>query len=499
MTVYRTRFVGLQVGGKKGKVLSQGRLNDTTRSMPNSPALSGAGSPSLGPTSVPTSQSITEQAKANRKAIVHLLAVRPMTEQQLRERADDLSDSEFKQALNKVADKVSNGQQYELFKSYYKELDVWTFNYDTEEDRQKAIDNAIKQYDRLRIAPNDDEWERLKPFEQRGDGQSLSQVQSRIAQRPIPRTPKISVSNADSGRDTPGHDSEAPGNKSLSKLKKDAINRASSQPPSSIKTKRVSEKEAQSKRLLSAKPKPVVAPAPKKDTLSKSNAPKPLSSQFVTESDDEEATVAAAAPPKPVSKKPVSAPKRAREEESTSDSSQPLSKKVRASNGKPAEPVRDNTNKNYSHSSSSTNRPTKGTSPQKSSPLASSPPTNASDFASSGGSCAASDSSTPRHHSNFGSKGIRSPVHKRNASTSSLSTTSSASSTASYNKVDAATLQIAANFRVFYPKYAVLHKELSKLREEDRDQKKVDHLLDMHERLVEMKTKIKQAALRMAH
>lgn len=468
--------------------------------MPSSPALSGVGSPSSGPTSVVTTQSITEQAKAKRKAIVHLLAVRPMTEEQLRERADDLSDSEFKQALNKVADKVPNGQEYELFKSYYKELDVWTFNYDTEEDRQKAIDNAVKQYDRLRIAPNDDEWERLKPFEQRGDGQSLSQVHSRIAAGPIPRTPKINISNADSGRDTPGHDSEAPANKSLSKLKKDAISRSASQPPlasTGNKVKRVSEKEAQSKRLLSTKPKPVTTPTQKMEAVTKSTtAAKPLSSQFVTQSDDEEAAISSVAAPKPAPKKPVPAPKRAREEESTSDSSQPLSKKVRASNGKPAEPVRES--KNISQTSSSSSR-TKGTSPQKSSPLASSPPTNASDFASSGGSCAASDSSTPRHHTNFGSKGVRSPVHKRNASTSSLSTTSSASSTASYNKVDAATLQTAANFRVFYPKYAALHKELSKLREEDRDQKKVDQLIDMHERLVEMKTKIKQAALRMAH
>jgi len=464
--------------------------------MPVSPALSGVGSPALAPTSVPTSQLITEQAKVKRKPIVHLLAVRPMTEKELRERVDDLSDNDFKQALNKVADKTPNGQAYELFKPYYKELDVWTFNYENEEDRQKAIDNAVKQYDRLRIPPNDDEWERLKPLEQRGDGQTLSKVQARIAQGPIPRTPKINVSNADSGRDTPGHESEAPAHKTLAKVKKDTVNRSSSQPPSTGKNKRISEKEAQSKRLLSTKSKPTSAPVQRKEATGKTSAARPLSNQFVTESDDEEATITTI-PSKPAPKKSLPAPKRAREEESTSDSSQPLSKKVRAGNGKPIEPAHESNNKNNSQHSSSTAR-TKGTSPQKSSPLASSPPTNASDFASSGNSCAASDSSTPRHHSNFSSKAVRSPIHKRNASTSSLSTTSSASSTASYNKIDATTLQIASNFRLFYPKYAALHKELSKIREEDRDQKKVDNLIDMHERLVDMKSKIKQAALRMS-
>jgi RNA polymerase II elongation factor ELL len=404
---------------------------------------------------------------------------------------DDLSDDDFKQALNKVADKSPSTGQYELLKNYYKELDVWSFNYDSEEDRQLVIDNAIKQYDRLRIPQNDDEWERLKPIDQRGDGKSLSKVQARIAQGPIPRTPKISVSNADSGRDTPGPEVEELSNKTLAKVKNDT-KRSSSQPPNNTtKPKRLSEKEAQSKRLLSTKKKPTVTAASsvKKESPTKASAAKPLSNQFVTESDDEEASK-----PLPPTKRPSPAPKRPREDEASSDSSQPLMKKVRPSYSKPVE--HRTSDAQYSQSSSSTFK-SKGTSPQKSSPLASSPPTNASDFASSASS-SASDASTPRHHTSIGSKIPRSPIHKRNASSSSLSTNSSTSSTmGNYTKINPNVMQLAAKFRCYYPTYAALHRELSGSKESERDISKHEKLLHMHERLVQMKKEIKEASLRL--
>ena len=156
--------------------------------MPVSPNLSGVGSPSLGPTSVPLSQQQAELSKTARKPVVHLLALGPMSEKALREKIPGVSLNDLEQALSKVADENLTTGQFELKRGYYKELDVWSYKYETDDDRQLAIQNAIKAYDKMRMSQGEAEWERLKPKAQRGDGVSLSKVQAKIAQGPIPRT-----------------------------------------------------------------------------------------------------------------------------------------------------------------------------------------------------------------------------------------------------------------------------------------------------------------------
>lgn len=208
-------------GGPSGKVTNKSKFMSQNRSMPASPALSGVGSPSLGPTSVPLSQQQAEKAKATRKPVIHLLAVGPMTEAALIEQITDESSYDIKQALQKVGDFNEGIKKWELGKKYYKELDVWTFDYDTQEDRQTAIDNAIKSYDRMRLAISEPEWDRLLPKKERGTGKILSKLQKDIAEG-LARGPKINVQKAeDSGRDTPMD------------AKGENTPRAGSQPPSS--------------------------------------------------------------------------------------------------------------------------------------------------------------------------------------------------------------------------------------------------------------------------
>ncbi|TVY62728.1 hypothetical protein LSUE1_G008961, partial [Lachnellula suecica] len=362
-----TKYIktGLPLPGKKGagaskltnksKFLSSNRLGgDTTRSMPSSPALSGVGSPSMGPTSVPLSQQQAEQAKAARKPIIHLLALNPSNERSLKDMLPEIENTIFKQALEKVGDLNSTTNKYELRKSFYKELDVWSYNYFSSEDRQRAIDNAVKQYDRMRLGVSEPEWDRLLPKAERGTGKSLSKLQAQIARGDLQqRPPKIKVQKEEgSGRDTSGPEDEVPiAVKKVAKVKAESNPRSGSQPPAP-KTKKAPEKETQNKRWMSKNtpkpsPKPTSAP-PKKEKTVKTGA-KVLSAEFVEDSDEEDDYQQ---PPKPAPKK-LAPPKRSREDDAeSSDSSIPLSKKVKKDPVVAAQPHRVS---DASQSSRSTN------------------------------------------------------------------------------------------------------------------------------------------------
>ncbi|KAF4630807.1 hypothetical protein G7Y89_g7327 [Cudoniella acicularis] len=377
--------------------------------------------------------------------------------------------------------------KWELRKPYYKELDVWSYNYSCDEDRQRAIDNSVKQYDKMRLGVSEPEWDRLLPKSERGTGKCLSKLQAQIAQGPVGRTSKGKGQKDDgSGRDTSPGEEEDLGNKNLSKLKGEAMLRSTSQPPIT-KTKKVSEKEAQAKRLLSKNPskaaaKPAAKAAPAKKEKPAKAGPKVLSTEFVEDSDDEEDLPISKPPPKPIAAK-----KRARDiEEETSDSSGPLSKKVKKD--QPPHRISDasqssRTTNTSAHSSSSTK--TKDTSPQKSSPLASSPPTNASEFEnSSGNRTVSSSSASPAPHLN--GKGSRSPIQKRHHKSSSV--TSSVSSNGSTRYLKPEVVDLARKYRSYYPKYEALHRELANMT--SRNSEKEAKLLEMHERLAMMKRDI---------
>ncbi|KAI5918346.1 hypothetical protein F4810DRAFT_596108 [Camillea tinctor] len=432
---------GVPKRGGKGKFPTAGKSamstvlsSSTTRSLPTSPALNGVSSPNP---AFSASQQVLEKNKGQRTVLVHELAARDRTLEYLKD-AWMGPEEEFQSTLEKVSLYDAAAKKYSLKKIYWKELDVWNYDYDSPEDRQAAIDNAIKQYDKQRTGTSDPVWEKLLAPSERGKGIILSKLQATLAKGNITPAPRISVQKPEEGSKSDAD----------SKAKGEAMSRSNSQPTSN-KPKKVSEREAQTKRLLSSNPK---KPAPKKPTskvkAAEEKGKRVLSEEFVYDSDSsgDEAplsqSTSVAPKPKPVEKpverpvekiaakpkpspapspkpaaKPVAKPKakpvvraprapvkasattnsaqkRTREDDDSSSSSgAPLSKRI-----KPKElpkPVSDaRASKHRASDASQNSRATgttgagsssfsiksKNTSPAKSSPLASSPPTNASDL-----------------------------------------------------------------------------------------------------------------------
>lgn len=283
-------------GGKSkpGKARLLGApVQPAPRSISASPALSGLGSPSLAPSSA--SQ---EKVKQQRFPIIHELAVQELSFEELFSKYDDITEEDFKTALNKVADFDGELQKWVLKKMYWKELDVFQYEFTQEGDRQKAIDNAIKQYDRMRLGSSDPLWQKLLPAEERGKGICLSRIQAAIAKGPSLPAPRISAQKTGGGSPS-GGDSEHDSASSGAKKGKggEPMSRSSSQ--TSTK-KKLSASEAQAKRLLANSKKPATtstaaaAKASPKVSPTKPNpkAPAPkggrvLSKEFVTDSDSD--------------------------------------------------------------------------------------------------------------------------------------------------------------------------------------------------------------------
>ena len=214
-------------------------------------------SPSLGAVTTSTTRpdEKTLKAEALKNALIHLLAVRPVSEKficsSLRCNTADLE-----QVLHKYGRPSRlDPSKFDLSDKGYKELKVWRFNYKNQEDRQAAIDRAVKAYDRQRISREEKLWQLLLPKEERGKGKILSNLSLHEGPMQRVRTPQIhvqSVEDGNNGEFATGSDSDnrkgrlAPGDPQ-------SMIRSRSQDP--IKKQRVSEKEAQSRRLLSKNPK----------------------------------------------------------------------------------------------------------------------------------------------------------------------------------------------------------------------------------------------------
>jgi RNA polymerase II elongation factor ELL len=439
-----------------------------------------------------------------------MLALGPANEAELlNDKPNDFTEQEFKSALDKVAD-LENGR-WVLKSKAFKELDVFSYREYSTRDRQLAIENAIRAYDKLRLNAAEPEWERLLPLEERGTGKCLSKLQAKIAGGGIQpaKTPRINVHRAEeSGRDTPTQlegdnvPSDKPSNASVKGG--ESMTRSNSN-PGATKSKRVSEKEARAKRLL-AKPGSKTA----KSAATKPSEKKPLgkestkikSSEYVGDSDDEDdnslvsltattAVKSAQAPgTRPISKPAV---KRAREDVGDHNLA-PANKKPRAPSN---------------------------TSPQKSSPLASSSPTNVSDM----------DESSSSNNSSLKRKAASSissdePVKKRHQTSSissdeaiskrhqkSISSTSSSSANSTqgvhqngcengngvnttrtnvkekYTHIPQAQRALNAHkFNAFYKSYKQLHLELSMTKTKDR--LKMAELLEMQDRLTKLKKEV---------
>ncbi|KAM4058452.1 COM1 regulatory protein [Hirsutella rhossiliensis] len=497
----RARMVEKLPASRKGADKAKGKLwpnyNSTPKSMPTSPALNNsAASPSSTP-ALDASQQVMERKKEQRVVLVHELAVKDRTTDYLRGKWA-ARESEFRPTLEKMAEFSPDSNKWAMKKPCWKELDVWRYDYGTQEDRLTAIDNAVRQYDKQRLSSSEVEWQRLLPKEERGKGKCLSRLQANLAKGPAQQpAPKIKVQRADdsSGSKDDGDslDTDKP------KANGEIMSRSNSN-PLPAKSNKITAQSAQAKRLLGNSKAKAAAQKPsptKAKPVAKGSSGRVLSAAIIENSDSsgDEAPAQKAKPasskpkdtvivktkplhrappvkqrqpppPPPPSRPPV---KRSRDDDDSSSSSgTPLSKRIKP---KPQPlPARSTKQRppNAGPASRSAGAPSslksKKTSPTKSSPLASSPPTNASDL----------DEETPP-----------APSKKRKAENDSKP---GPTKRRVVESVPTDVLSKAHKFKAYYQKYEALHYEISAL--DDPPHEKLADLLDMRGRLQMMKKEI---------
>lgn len=111
---------------------------------------------------------------ALRVPVIHLLARQPSTATALATSCCT-SVAYITSLLPKIAKKSSpDADKWQLTDKSYREVNPWKFPYQSTEDRQQAIDGAIKSFDRQRLAKDDKLWQILLPRDERGQGICLS-------------------------------------------------------------------------------------------------------------------------------------------------------------------------------------------------------------------------------------------------------------------------------------------------------------------------------------
>lgn len=459
-------------------------------SIPSSPALN-ASSPALPPTSVPASETAAEKTKAIRAPIIHILAIAPATETDLlKYKKSSTTTQEFKSALDKVADLVDG--KYMLRNKLYKELDVWNFDYNSQKDRQTAIDNAVKVFDKMRMSGSEPEWQLLYPVDERGRGNTLSKLQAKIALNG-PAGPSKPKSAADSYSTHGSEDEE------------DSLfgTPAGKKPMNAAKTKAQKEREAQDKRLsgkATAKQKTAaVRSAPAKKEVEpkaagrgkKAAAPREnfKSSEFVNDSDEEEDEAyvpqlkkrAAPASNKRKSDEDLSGspPKKAKPATTSSSSSSQSGKSTSqppARSTQSSQPTQKSSTVASVQRSINQARSKVITSPKKSSPLASSPPISASDE---------DDKSTSVSPAAPTKRKLTNAADREGGDAKRRKDNSGAA-----QAVSKALQEDTDKFTLLYEKYVSLYQELEGKGEGERDGKEMERLGRLEGRLVELKGRI---------
>lgn len=273
------------------------RLNNPiARSIPASPSVGPSRSPpnlALPATAVPAvPDAKTQKLQALRTPIIHLLAVRPVSTKFLAQKIC-CTHQECLDVLQKVArEHRLDSSKWDLSDKNFKELDIWKFAYPQEEDRQLAIDRAVSAFDRLRLSREDGLWQSLLPKHERGQGKVLSKLNLHVGPISKTSTPRIHLQPTD--------DSNPAENETSNESdKKDRLAPSDAEAAARSKSlkKKASEKEAQSKRLLSKNPKKAANASRAKEALgtkkgskknTSSTSSNVKSTEFVHDSDEDE-------------------------------------------------------------------------------------------------------------------------------------------------------------------------------------------------------------------
>ncbi|KAG5977675.1 hypothetical protein E4U55_006628 [Claviceps digitariae] len=522
------------IAGKgRNKLLSNKYASTSTpKSITTSPAVNGVRSPTSTP-QITATQQVMEKKKEQRFTLVHELAIAAQTTEYLKAKWTG-KEEDFRPTLEKTASYNSDSQTWTMKQPWWRELNVWKYNYATKEDREAAIDRAIRQYDKLRLSASENEWQLLLPTAERGQGKCLSRLQANIAKGPPQQAAKVKGQKTDDNSgskddaDSPESDKPKTGGESMS--------RSNSSTLPTTKAKKPSAQEAQVKRLLSNSKSKTSAPKtspskPKQPSVNKNekNDKRVLSAAIVENSDSSEGEIpvaktkpgratskdtskptvkdsssaakdtskptakdnssAAKATPSTakdtvvvsttrpsvsVTREPVKKPqavKRPRDEsDSSSSSGTPLSKRIKPKQSLPAPKPRAPVTKTNYHSQST--RVSSTTYRGKNTTNTS--PTKSSPLASSPPTNA-SDLDEPAP-----------PISKKRKM--EMESKSTSSKRRAVEAVPADVLNKAHKFKTFYQKYEALHYEISAL--DNPPHEKVADLIDMRSRLENMKKDI---------
>ncbi|EZF26260.1 hypothetical protein H112_01480 [Trichophyton rubrum D6] len=370
---------------------------NASRSTPVSPALVPLSPLPPAAAAATTTDRENQRLEAIRTPLIHLLAIRPVSAKFLAARTR-CNNADVLALTNKLCTPNRlDGSKFDLKDKVYKDLDVWSFPYPSDEERTEAIENAISAFDRMRISKADRLWQTLLPKHERGKGKVLSRLNLRTQPQGQAQTQQQQsrLQVQEEGGYGTGNESEGPAapDQSMTTTTTPTI---SHHPPTA---KPAAKKRGGLEKALSSKrgPKPKSTPAAtltgkvtkktEKKTpaagsaasLKSRDADRFKSSEFILDSDEEEAAansiVASSKPTLAATTTPTTTAAAATTTTTTTSTAQrgrpPKTKKVPARRQPPSAISAPTT--------STTTRPANVTSPLKPSPLGSSPPTNASD------------------------------------------------------------------------------------------------------------------------
>lgn len=339
------------------------------------------GSPKLSVPSSPMRKPPTSQPSGNhdlilralRVPLIHLLAIQPSKDTHLADTCR-VSTSIVRELLPKIARRsADDAEKWQLTDKSICELNPYKFPYKSTEEREQAINSAVKSFDRLRLSKDDKLWQLLLPLKERGQGKCLSRLNLKAPElktNPKPSTPLHKMTNKGDKKPAAAKKTE---DKDLDKVKEKKVKEKAKDTKvlAEPKTKKVVKEKATGPASSSAaKPSPLLKPTPKS-----SAARTPLAATTTTST---ASPAASTTKPAAASRNiPTSTPA------STPDTSKIRTKKAApaADNAparpKPKAPARDPPPRQYKPAKP--NMPV-NTKPKNPSPLSVSPPVNASDF-----------------------------------------------------------------------------------------------------------------------
>ncbi|KAJ5055651.1 hypothetical protein J3E72DRAFT_228043 [Bipolaris maydis] len=458
------------------------------------------------PTSQPTN-SHDVVVNALRVPVIHLLAREPATEASLAATCRT-SLASIRDVLPKVAKRsTAEPDKWQLTDKSFREVNPYKFPYQSSEERQQAIDGAIKSFDRQRLSKDDKLWQILLPQDQRGQGICLSRSTVKAPEaKPKASTPMHKISDLTKKKPAAKKavDKTAPERKPRAtkdgETKQKAAKEIEIKPKSSIKENTPSATDASKSRAkkssaaegnttIRAKPKMPVRDAqrdrpvqrPFKPTMpvnTKPKNPSPLSaSPPINASDLDQSHPAhealAASPAKSSTNSDRSLKRKANDIDSDIHNHNIVTKKPQVSRATPKQTPSHGNGK----------------------PNASTPSSASSIKRKSDDSSASNTPSTApkvRKVANIDT-GLASRYHHNNPraspGASSSSTTSPSMPSLSFRQ----TVELSQKFQKYYKKYEELYWELTEAEKPPTEAQRND-LLKMHKKLEEMKREIKAGA-----